>query len=59
MSFRNHEDIDSYVMKKELNGLGANDLEYLCLAYEHHHNDKPCTEVSCKYELVLQAIAQL
>ena len=62
MSFQNHEDIDAYVMKldgkKELNGLGADDLKCLCRAYENHHNGKPCTEESCKYELVQRALAQ-
>lgn len=62
MSFKNHEDIDAYVMKmdsrKELNKLNDTELSYLMKAYGEHHAGEECDKEACKYYLLLEALSR-
>lgn len=56
-SFKNHEDIDSFVMKsKDKNGmksLNEQELSWLVKAYKTHHGDGECAEATCQFDAVI------
>lgn len=56
-SFKNHEDIDNFILKSEeksgLKSLNEHELNWLVKAYKTHHGERDCAEATCQFDAVI------